>query len=104
MDDKTDIKSLSRDQIYAYIEKLGLPKYRGQQLITWLWDKGVDSFEDMTNLPKPLRESLSNRFVLSDSKIIDVYISVDSTRKYLIGFSDATSVEAVGIPTKRDEK
>ena len=56
---KTDLKSLSKKQLSEYLEDLGLQSYRSDQVFQWLYQKGVSSFEEMTNLSKDLRATLS---------------------------------------------
>lgn len=99
--DTIGIKALSRDEIRNLVtEELRLPKFRANQLIEWIYGKGVASYDEMTNLPAALRTQLAEAYPLIPGKIIKRQVSSDGTRKYLIGFSDGASVETVGIPSK----
>ena len=54
----TDIKSLNLPEITQLLCEMGEPAFRGKQVFTWL-HRGVTSFEDMSNLSKPLRQKLT---------------------------------------------
>lgn len=93
---KKDIKSLSLEELSAQIKDLGLPKFRAGQIFEWLHKYGVSSFDEMTNLSKELRASLSNDFYIADCIIEEKYISsIDSTVKYLFRLNDGEYIESV---------
>lgn len=95
------IKALSRDEIRTLAtEELGLPKFRANQLIQWIYGKGVSSYDQMTNLPAALRTQLAQNYPLIPPVIRKRQVSNDGTRKYLIAFADGSTVETVGIPSK----
>lgn len=94
-----DIKSLSLDELGKLMYELGEPTYRTRQLIEWLYVKHVDTFDEMTNLPKTTREQLQENFILPVSTIASTLRSTDATRKYLIRFADGTEVETVAMPS-----
>ena len=54
----TDIKSMTQQELSLFFKELGEPAFRAKQAFTWL-HRGAVSFEDMTNLSKPLREKLA---------------------------------------------
>ena len=61
---KLDVKSLTKVELLAYCAEHGWPRFRADQLFQWLYQKGVHEFEDMTNLPKKMREYLQeNAFI-----------------------------------------
>ena len=92
----TDIKSLTFDELNNEILSIGLPKFRTGQIYSWLHEKGVDSFDEMTNLSKDLREKLSQSYFIPSVEIEDKYVSkIDSTVKYLFRLYDGEYVEAV---------
>lgn len=92
----TDIKSLTFDELNNEILSIGLPKFRTGQIYSWLHEKGVDSFDEMTNLSKDLREKLKQNYFIPSVKIEDKYVSkIDSTVKYLFKLYDGEYVEAV---------
>lgn len=95
------IKALSRDDIRSLLgEELGLPKFRANQVIQWIYGKGVNSYDEMTNLPLALRAQLAEALPLYAPGIRRRQVSADGTRKYLVGFADGAAVETVGIPSK----
>lgn len=93
---KKDIKSLSLEELSAQIKDLGLPKFRAGQIFEWLHKYGVSYFDEMTNLSKELRASLSNDFYIADCIIEEKYVSsIDSTVKYLFRLNDGEYIESV---------
>ncbi len=78
---------------------LGQPRFRTEQLLSWLYDKAVSSYDDMTNLPASLRERLAAEHPLHFPHIVESRVSADGTRKYLVKLSDDALVETVGIPS-----
>ena len=93
-----EIKIFSIEDIYDLFSQYKLPKFRADQLLNWVYAKGSSSYDDMTNLPKSIREQLSSLHPLEIPSIVDVQISSDGTRKYLLDFEGAL-VETVGLPT-----
>lgn len=92
----TDIKSLTFDELNSEINSIGLSKFRTGQIYSWLHEKGVDSFNEMSNLSKDLRQKLSDKYFIPSVKIEDKYVSkIDETVKYLFKLYDGEYVEAV---------
>ncbi len=90
-----DIRSMSYYELEKYILSLSQPKFRVSQIFSWL-HKGIESFDEMLNIPKSLRETLANECVLNNAECVRLQISKnDGTRKYLLKFSDGNCVEAV---------
>ena len=100
-DIKLNIKDLSLDELRAACAELGEPAYRAGQIWRWLYSKGAESFDDITNLSKDLRQKLDVKFVLSGLELIDLQRSRDGTEKYLLRLSDGNDVESVLIPASR---
>lgn len=91
----TDIKSLSRAELSALVAELGEPGFRAKQIFTWL-QKGVESFDEMTNLPKPLRGKLAERCTLTVPVAERKQVSrLDGTIKYLWRLADGNCIETV---------
>lgn len=99
METRRDIKSLDLDELSELCAERGYPKFRVKQLRQWLFQKGASSFDEMTNLPKTMREELGSLFSISVPRLLSKQVSADGTRKYLFSLSDGTSVETVGIPS-----
>ena len=94
--EKVDLKSLSLNQVCAFLQELGEPKFRGKQIYQWLHEKHVDSWDEMTNVSKSLREKLKENCTLTSLKKEAVQISkIDGTRKYLFLLEDGNVIESV---------
>lgn len=93
---KKDIKSMELAELTQEIVNLGQPKFRGKQVYSWLHEKMVGSFDEMTNLPAALREKLKEEYELPKLQIIKKLVSkIDGTQKYLLRLGDNNCVEAV---------
>ncbi len=91
----TDIKSMTQQELVRFLKELGEPAFRAKQVFTWL-HRGVTSFEDMTNLSKPLREKLAARcFITAPTVARKQESRLDGTIKYLWELSDGNCIETV---------
>ena len=91
-----DIKSLSFEELKNCISDLKLPEFRAKQIYSWIHQKGVSSFEEMTNLSKDLRLILSEKYFIPTCEIEEKYVSkIDSTVKYLFKLYDGEYIESV---------
>ena len=98
---KTDIKSLSLNELKEFVKELKQPAFRATQIFEWLHVKLCDSFDDMTNLSLSLREELKEKCELVKLEIVEKQISKkDGTRKYLFRLGDGNLVESVFMPYK----
>lgn len=89
-----DIRSMDRTELAELMQSLGEPRFRADQL--WRWTAGgARSFEEMTNLPAPLREKLSGCCRLFPPEVLAKQTSRDGTVKLLWGLHDGASVESV---------
>ena len=93
-----DIRSFSQEEIAAAFAKFGEPKFRAKQVHEWLWKKSARSFEEMTNLSKPLRDKLKSQFSLFPVKENVVQKSTDGTVKLGMLLHDNRLIEGVMIP------
>lgn len=90
-----DIKSADSAQIASVLTENGFEKFRTKQIMTWL-KAGVTSFDEMTNLPKNLREFLKEQFVIPCVHIERKRVSqIDDTVKYLFRLNDGEYIESV---------
>ena len=93
---KIDIKSMNITELEDLLKELGESKFRAKQIFDWLHAKQVDSFEEMTNLSKGLREKLSETASINGVEIVRKLVSqIDGTRKYLFALSDGAIIESV---------
>ena len=91
----TDIKSMTQQELARFLKELGEPAFRAKQVFTWL-HRGVTSFDDMTNLSKPLREKLAERCFITAPMVARKQESrLDGTIKYLWELSDGNCIETV---------
>jgi 23S rRNA (adenine2503-C2)-methyltransferase len=94
----TDIKSLTREELEAQFKSWREPAYRVTQLLEWLYARRAASWEAMTNLPKPLREKLREKFSLHCLELVVKQGAQDTTQKFLWKLSDGALIESVLIP------
>ena len=90
-----NLKSLTQPELADILKQLGQPAFRVKQVFMWL-HKGVGSYDEMTNLPKQLREALAREYPLYTPKVVRKQESQkDGTIKYLWQLSDGNCVETV---------
>ena len=90
-----NLKSLTQPELVDILKQLGQPAFRAGQVFTWL-HKGVRSYDEMTNLPKALRQTLAEHYPLFVPKVVRKQESQkDGTIKYLWQLSDGNCVETV---------
>ncbi len=90
-----NLKSLTQPELAAILKELGQPAFRAKQVYTWL-HKGVRSYEEMTNLPKALRDRLAENYPIQPPQVLRKQESQrDGTIKYLWQLSDGNCVETV---------
>ena len=93
---KKDIKSLNLEQLTEELLGIGEKKFRAKQIYSWIHEKLVDNFDEMTNLSKDLREKLKENYTLNSMKAVAVQTSqIDGTQKYLFRLFDGHVVESV---------
>jgi 23S rRNA (adenine2503-C2)-methyltransferase len=100
MGERIDIGGLDRPAIARLVAELGQATYRTRQMVRWLYARGADRFEDMSDLPAELRASLIEHYFVGTAETVATQESADGTRKYLVRFPDGVSVETVGLPDK----
>ena len=90
-----DLKSMTLPEMTEALKAMGQPAFRGKQVFTWL-HKGVTSFDEMSNLPKDLRDKLKQEFILTVPRVARKQVSrQDGTIKYLWELSDGNCIESV---------
>ncbi|GAA5500795.1 putative dual-specificity RNA methyltransferase RlmN [Deinococcus xinjiangensis] len=72
--------------------------FRRKQLLSWVFEQGVGTFEAMTNLPAQLREELQGAYLLNPFREIETVRSTDGSAKYLFTLQDGRQMEAVYMP------
>ena len=90
-----DLKSMTQEELTAYMKELGQPAFRGKQIFQWL-HRGATSFDDMTNLSKPLRSRLEEECYVTVPVVERKQVSaLDGTIKYLWRLRDGNCIETV---------
>lgn len=93
---KSDIKALYYDELLLELKSLGESAFRAKQIYSWLHQRGVSSFDEMTDLSKALREKLENNYFITAPKVLRKQVSqIDGTIKYLWELGDGNAVETV---------
>lgn len=95
-----NIRHLSLKELADYFLSINQKKFRVKQVYEWIWKKGANSFEDMTDLSKELRATLAENFSFPALKIDAVQQSIDGTIKTRFKTFDEHAVEGVLIPTE----
>ncbi|MBI1401971.1 MAG: 23S rRNA (adenine(2503)-C(2))-methyltransferase RlmN [Porphyrobacter sp.] len=101
-DGRVDLIGLPRPRIRELFEEAGLDarqaKLRAKQVFHWLYHRGVTDFAAMTDIAKPMRPWLAERFVIGRPQVVEAQHSVDGTRKWLLRTADGHDFEMVFIP------
>jgi 23S rRNA (adenine2503-C2)-methyltransferase len=95
---KTNLKALSGDQLSRFIEDAGLPRYRANQLLHWIYRKHASQLASITEYSKDLRLQLEGLAYISDLVVVKRLTSRDSTEKFLFALEDGQTIESVLIP------
>jgi 23S rRNA (adenine2503-C2)-methyltransferase len=93
-----DLKELSVSQLREFIASRGLPSYRVDQLIHWIYEQGAASLEEVTVFSKNLRKELSSVARIGNLRLITSQTSRDGTQKFLFSLEDGETIESVLIP------
>lgn len=98
---KRDIRGLSQEALIQFFQEHGEQSFRAKQVYQWLWQKSVQSFDQMTNLSKSTRALLDTHFEFNLLKVDFMQRSKDGTIKNAVKLHDGALVESVLIPTEK---
>lgn len=98
--EKKHLTGLTAAELEALAENIGEPRYRGRQIFKGLQERRLLSFDEMTDLPKPVRAKLDEIAEPSTLTVESRYVSEDGTRRFLMKTRDGMPVETVYIPTE----
>ena len=98
MDERPDLAECTPEELEAALADTGAPRFHGRQVYRWIHRRGVDRFEDMTDLPRDLRAMLAAEFRIGTPAIVADALSSDGTRKLALALADGRQIEAVFIP------
>ncbi|QIR76086.1 23S rRNA (adenine(2503)-C(2))-methyltransferase RlmN [Sulfurospirillum diekertiae] len=97
--EKQNIFDLSKEELSEIIK----PSFRAKQIYQWLYQKYVNSFDEMKNLPKELKDQLEAQYYLDPLIIAKVEESRDGSKKYLFALKDGNTIESVLLPMKQEQ-
>lgn len=95
---KQPLLGMTLGELQDITRNLGMPKFTAKQIAAWIYDKRVDSINEMTNLSLKQREKLNEEYEIGASAPIEAMRSVDGTIKYLFRTPDNNFIESVYIP------
>ncbi len=95
-----DVRDLTFGELKRELAAWGEPSYRAGQLFGWLYAKGVGSFDELTDLPRVLRQKLAENFSFGALEVIERLVSKDRAEKFLFRLADREMVETVVIPSR----
>ncbi len=98
---KVDLKNLSPSELEGLIRSFGKERYRSIQVLRWLYQKGVRSVDEMTNLSKTFRKELSEISFVTNLCPLHMEEANDGTKKFLFELGDGNRIESVLIPEKK---
>jgi 23S rRNA (adenine2503-C2)-methyltransferase len=100
IDDRADLLGLSREQLAEALAPVVDRPFRARQIYQALYERAVSDVAGLTELPKELRNRISERFRVGLPEITSRHVSADGTVKYLFRLRDGATVEAVDIPER----
>jgi 23S rRNA (adenine2503-C2)-methyltransferase len=96
--ERLNLLGLTRQGLEAYVAELGSKPFRARQLLSWIYKRGEDRIEQMTDLAKEFRTQLAERAEVRPPQIITAQQSVDGTRKWKLEADAGQAFEMVFIP------
>jgi len=104
VEEKQDIRLLSKEKLLERLLDLGEKKFRANQVYEWLWKKSTSSFDEMSNLSLDLRKKLKDSFTIRKIREDLVQNSLDGTIKTRFSLYDESKIESVLIPVPKDKR
>ena len=98
-DERADVFALTAGQLAAHCRELDLPDYVADQVLQWVYRRGVVDPAGMTNISRANREKLAATLVFGRSRTLARQDASDGTQKLLLGWPDGGEAECVMIPT-----
>ena len=89
-----NIYGLSLDDLEDYFLSIGSKKFHALQLFSWLYDKRINNYNEITNIKKEIIDPISKEYSIDKLKIVDIQEDVD-VNKYLFELNDGEHIEAV---------
>ncbi len=101
---KQSILEYDHESFQTLLVSKGYPKYKAQTILQWIYKKSNFDFNEMSDLSKKDRASLSEEFAVLTLKKESVQISKDGTMKFLFTAEDGLQIESVMIPNEDDSR
>ncbi len=95
---RINLFGLDREQLRAVFADMGEKPYRADQIMQWIYRRGVDSFDAMSNVSKDLRTRMAERFEIRHPELLAEQLSQDGTRKWVLKLDGGNAIETVFIP------
>ena len=97
------LKGLTLQEMREYFVSQGEPVFRAEQVFKWMYGDMVDDFDKMNNLPKSLRNKLSELFTIDTLRYSTSELSPSTrTKKYIFETTEGNKIESVVIPEKKE--
>ncbi|HOK79770.1 MAG TPA: 23S rRNA (adenine(2503)-C(2))-methyltransferase RlmN [bacterium] len=97
---KENIRNFDISQIEQIVLSMGEPRYRAIQVFRWLYQKGAETFTEMSDVPEKLRYNLGQKYTAKFLEPVQTLISKDGTKKFIFKLYDNNFIESVMIPEK----
>jgi 23S rRNA (adenine2503-C2)-methyltransferase len=95
---RVDLAGLERPELEALFEERQIARFHARQVFSWIWKRGVSSFDEMTDLSLALRSRLAEEFSVNTPAIVKRDVSEDGTQKFALRLGDGRLIESVFIP------
>ena len=95
---RINLFGLDREQLRAVFAEMGEKPYRADQIMQWIYRRGVDGFDAMSNVSKDLRTRMAERFEIRHPELLAEQLSQDGTRKWVLKLDGGNAIETVFIP------
>src|SRR5206468_1913231 len=90
-----ELAEFERPALEDALEARGLERFRARQIFRWIYRRGITAFDEMTDLSRPLRATLTADFTLTTPEIVARERSIDGTEKFLLKLADLRQIESV---------
>lgn len=98
MTGRVNLKALSKDDTFRFIRERGLPRYRAEQLLNWIYQRYATDIRQITEYSLELRNELGAVAYISSLDLVSRLVSSDGTEKFLFRLEDGETIESVLIP------
>src|SRR5438067_10479362 len=99
--DRPNLYDVAPAELQATLSETVSPPFRAKQIADWMYSRGADSFEAMSNLPRDVRVKLAERFALAFPEVVErTTPASDGSQKYLFLLRDGNRIESVYMPMR----